>query len=76
MENGKVSSSKRPRYFMQPQHKQAPDKEVQPNTLYYIWHFFPVRVEAQGSLCECTHLGEVVWGRWMGALFPNPQFMS
>ena len=39
--------------------------------------FFPVRVEAQGSLCECTHLGEVVWGGEMdGALFPSPQFMS
>ena len=29
---------------------------------------FPVRALAQGSLCQCTPLGEGVWGRWLGAL--------
>ena len=28
---------------------------------------FPVRALAQGSLCQCTPLGEGVWGRWLGA---------
>ena len=33
--------------------------------------FFPVRPEGQGSLCQCTPLGEGVWGRWLGAPLPG-----
>ena len=39
-------------------------------------YFFPVRAAAQGSLCQCTPLGEGVWGRWLGAPFSGAELRS